>query len=53
MTNQPHAVVIGAGFAGLSAATSLAHKGYKVTLLDKNDLPGGRARKFSEKGFTF
>ncbi|GAB2529647.1 phytoene desaturase family protein [Spirosoma aerophilum] len=46
-------LVIGAGFAGLSAATSLADKGYDVTLLEKNSMPGGRARVFNEKGFTF
>jgi phytoene desaturase len=46
-------VVIGAGFAGLSAAACLAKKGHKVTLLEKNDCPGGRARKFSAEGFTF
>jgi phytoene desaturase len=46
-------LVIGAGFAGLSAATSLADKGYDVTLLEKNSMPGGRARVFEEKGFTF
>lgn len=46
-------VVIGSGFAGISAATSLAHKGYEVTILEKNDSPGGRARTFSEQGFTF
>jgi phytoene desaturase len=45
--------VLGAGFAGLSAATCLAREGYEVTLFEKNDLPGGRARMFSEKGFTF
>jgi len=46
-------IVIGAGFAGLSAATSLADKGYQVTLLEKNDQPGGRARLFRAEGFTF
>jgi phytoene desaturase len=46
-------IVIGAGFAGLSAATSLANKGFKVTILEKNSGPGGRARVFREKGFTF
>ena len=46
-------IVIGAGFAGLAAATSLASKGYDVTLLEKNDMPGGRARVFQAKGFTF
>ncbi|MEB2776604.1 phytoene desaturase family protein [Algoriphagus sp. D3-2-R+10] len=51
--NQKHAVVIGSGFAGLSAATHLATNNFSVTLLEKNDSPGGRARKFSSQGFTF
>ncbi|GAB3749792.1 phytoene desaturase family protein [Spirosoma pomorum] len=46
-------LVIGAGFAGLAVATSLADKGYDVTILEKNSSPGGRARIFHEKGFTF
>lgn len=48
-----HIVVIGAGFAGLAAATALADRGYRVTVLEKNDQPGGRARVFREGGFTF
>lgn len=46
-------LVIGAGFAGLAAATSLANKGYDVTILEKNSMPGGRARVFQAEGFTF
>lgn len=46
-------LVIGSGFAGLSAATALADKGYQVQILEKNDQPGGRARAFSAEGFTF
>jgi phytoene desaturase len=46
-------IVIGAGFAGLSAATSLANQGFEVTLLEKNAVPGGRARVFKAEGFTF
>ncbi|GAB4000494.1 phytoene desaturase family protein [Spirosoma daeguense] len=46
-------LVIGAGFAGLAAATSLADKGYDVTILEKNSTPGGRARVFQADGFTF
>jgi phytoene desaturase len=54
MGNHPKkAIVIGAGFAGLSAATSLAAKGLKVTLLEKNTTVGGRARRYREAGFTF
>ncbi|PJJ59298.1 phytoene desaturase family protein [Hymenobacter chitinivorans] len=50
---SPHVLVIGAGFAGLSAATSLAQRGYRVTVLEKNEGPGGRARVFQAQGFTF
>ncbi|MGD1892120.1 MAG: phytoene desaturase family protein [Cyclobacteriaceae bacterium] len=46
-------VVIGAGFSGLSAATFLADAGFDVKVLEKHDIPGGRARTFQEQGFTF
>ena len=46
-------IVIGAGFAGIAAATCLADAGYEVTVLEKNDGPGGRARMFKAEGFTF
>lgn len=46
-------IVIGSGFSGLAAATCLAKEGFDVTVLEKNDQPGGRARKFETKGFTF
>lgn len=46
-------VIIGAGFAGLSAACHLAKRGYHVTVLEKNSTPGGRARKFYAEGFMF
>lgn len=46
-------VVIGAGFAGLAAAANLAADGFDVTVLEKNDVAGGRARQFSAKGFVF
>ena len=46
-------IVIGAGFSGISAATCLADQGYKVTVLEKNATPGGRARSYSAEGFTF
>ncbi|AWW30533.1 phytoene desaturase [Echinicola strongylocentroti] len=46
-------IVIGAGFAGIAAATTLAHQGFHVTVLEKNDSAGGRARKFTAEGFTF
>jgi phytoene desaturase len=46
-------IVIGSGFASLSVATHLAHNGYSVTVVEKNDKPGGRANSFKEAGFTF
>lgn len=46
-------VVIGSGFAGMSAACFMARAGWNVTVLEKNDMPGGRARQLKEAGFTF
>ena len=46
-------IVIGAGFAGLAAAASLAQKGHQVIILEKNEGPGGRARQYQAQGFTF
>jgi phytoene desaturase len=46
-------IVIGSGFAGLSAASFMAKEGWKVTVLEKNDTPGGRARQWKSGGFTF
>ena len=45
--------VIGSGFSGLSASCFLAKEGFDVTVFEKNDSPGGRARKFEAQGFTF
>ncbi len=47
------AAVIGSGFSGLSAATHLASKGFKVDMFEKNSTPGGRARQFDHGGFSF
>jgi len=46
-------IVIGAGFSGLAAAALMAKEGYDVTLLEKNDQPGGRARVWEKDGFRF
>jgi phytoene desaturase len=48
-----HAIVIGAGLGGLAAAARLCAKGYRVTVLEKLDGPGGRAYVFRQDGFTF
>jgi phytoene desaturase len=47
------AIVIGSGFAGLSAASFLAKQGWSVDVFEKHDQPGGRCRHFKSDGFTF
>ena len=47
------ATVIGSGFAGLSAAAFLSKAGYQVTVLEKNEQLGGRARQLYQNGFKF
>lgn len=46
-------VIIGAGFAGLSAAAFMAKNGWKVTVVEKNKMAGGRAQQLKADGFTF
>ena len=45
--------MIGAGLAGLSAACYLTGHGYAVTVVERNDVPGGRAGVLHRDGFTF
>ncbi|MCF4102492.1 phytoene desaturase family protein [Gillisia sp. M10.2A] len=45
--------IIGSGFASLAASCYLAKNGYQVTIFEKNDGIGGRARQFKKDGFTF
>jgi phytoene desaturase len=51
--NDKKIVIIGSGFAGLSAACFMAKAGWKVMVLEKNEQPGGRARKLLIDGFSF
>jgi phytoene desaturase len=51
--NAPHAVVIGSGFGGLAAAVRLGARGYRVTVLERLDAPGGRAYVHRRNGFVF
>ncbi len=53
ITANKSAVVIGAGFAGLSSACFLAKGGAKVLVLEKQSTPGGRAAQLKTQGFTF
>jgi phytoene desaturase len=49
----PQVVVIGAGFGGLAAAVRLQARGFRVTLVEKRDQPGGRAYVYRDQGFSF
>jgi len=45
--------IIGSGFSALAASCYLAQQGNKVTIYEKNNTIGGRARRFKKDGFTF
>jgi phytoene desaturase len=46
-------IIIGAGFAGLSAAAFMAKAGWSVSVIEQNETAGGRARQLKEDGFSF
>jgi len=48
-----HVVVVGAGLAGLSAALRLAGAGRKVTVVEREAVPGGRNGLLNKSGFAF
>ncbi len=52
MVQSTDAVVVGAGLAGLSAATYLARAGRRVVVLEKSSRPGGRAITRVSDGFA-
>jgi len=47
------AVVVGAGIGGIATAARLARKGIRVTVLEKNSMPGGRAGQILREGHRF
>jgi len=53
MSAKKTAIIIGAGMGGLSLAALLSKKGYAVSVYEKNESLGGRARIFETNGFTF
>lgn len=53
MVKNKEVIVIGGGLGGLSAAISLAQKGYKVSLYEKNDHLGGKLNRLEQDGFGF
>ena len=46
-------VVIGAGYGGLVASALLAKEGHNVTVIEKNEQPGGKASLLEKDGFQF
>ena len=48
-----NSIVIGSGFGGIAAALRLRYKGHNVTLIEKHQDLGGRARVFRRNGFTY
>ena len=52
-TMTPRAIVIGAGLGGLASAMRLGAKGYRVSVIDKLDRPGGRGSSITQGGHRF
>jgi len=48
-----HVVIVGAGLAGLSAALRLAGAGRKVTVIERESVPGGRNGLLNHQGYAF
>ncbi len=53
MRNPKHIIIVGAGPGGLAAGMLLSHRGFKVSIFDKNSEVGGRNRAIRMNGFTF
>jgi len=57
MTPSSHAhkkiAVVGAGFGGMAAAIHLARAGHRVTVIDKNNEPGGKLHRIKDQGHTW
>ncbi|GAB6991264.1 phytoene desaturase family protein [Paenibacillus pini] len=50
---KQQAIVIGAGIGGLSSAITLASKGWKVTVLERQSTVGGKLQRIQSEGYTF
>ena len=46
-------IIIGAGYGGLVASALLAKEGHNVTVIEKNEQPGGKASLLVKDGFQF
>lgn len=51
--NKKHILIVGAGPGGLTAGMLLAHRGFRVTIVEKNDHVGGRNAELKFDGFSF
>ncbi|MCS6907245.1 MAG: phytoene desaturase family protein, partial [Anaerolineales bacterium] len=50
---KPSVLIIGAGIGGIAAAARLAKNGYAVTVVEKNEQPGGRCGQLIHEGHRF
>lgn len=50
---EKHVIIIGAGIAGLSAGCYARMNGYKATIFELHDLPGGLCTAWERKGYVF
>lgn len=50
MRPPDHIIVIGSGIGGMTAAIVLSELGHRVTVVEKNKLPGGLMRSYARKG---
>jgi len=53
MAKQKHIIIVGAGPGGLAAAMLLAHRGFQVTILERQPQIGGRTSTIEADGFKF
>lgn len=53
MSPRKHVVVVGAGLSGLAASLHLAGAGHRVTLVEREAVPGGRNGLLERDGFRF
>jgi phytoene desaturase len=53
MEKEKRAFVVGAGLAGIASAIRLSKAGCRVTVLEQNGYPGGKAAEVTMDGFRF
>jgi phytoene dehydrogenase-like protein len=49
VSNSFDAIIVGAGFAGLSAAVRMAHSGARVLVIEARTRLGGRSTAFPDR----